>query len=318
MTCGSAPRLWNSFVVLASGLALQHKLFFAVLLCLISACQNAATSDKAAPVRAAVSSAYTQGEIFRDALQDGGQGPQMVVLPSGRFRMGSPPGEAGRASDEGPLRTVTISKRIAMGRYEVTFAEYDRFADATGRTRPGDFRWGRGTRPVIFVNRSEAQAYAAWLSAQTGKDYRLPTEAEWEYAARAGTSTRYAWGDKITCDQARYGRRRAVGDIRRGECSDRLDGTAPVGRFAANAFGLHDMHGNVWEWVEDCWHDNYEGAPADGRAWTTDCVGRRRAVLRGGSLIDKPRALRCAVRDWVKPDTRDYDFGFRVVQDLSP
>ena len=163
-----------------------------------------------------------------------------------------------------------------MGRYEVTFAEYDRFVSATGRESPDDRGWGRGRRPVINVNQADAKAYATWLSAQTGKTYRLPSEAEWEYAARARTRTRYSWGDSIGCDQARYGRREG------GECSDSWDGTVPVGSFEPNAFGLYDMHGNVWEWVADCWHDNYEDAPTDGSAWTTGCDSAR-AVLRGGS-----------------------------------
>ena len=264
------------------------------------------------------------GTVFRDPLKDGGQGPQMVVLPTGSFRMGSPAGEEGRWDDEGPVRTVTIGKRIAMGRYEVTFADYDRFVSAADyaefvarfvaesrRTRPAsdDAGWGRGGRPVINVNWNEARAYASWLSAQTGKVYRLPSEAEWEYAARVGTSTRYSWGDEI-------GVNRANGHDSGSKWSGKR--TSPVGSFEPNAFGLYDMHGNVWEWVEDCWHDNYEGAPTDGSAWTTGCDGSVRAVVRGGSWFNFPRALRSAVRDRGAPSARDINVGFRLVQDLNP
>ena len=202
-------------------------------------------------------------EVFQDDLKSGGKGPEMVVLPPGRFRMGSP--EVGRGSSEWPVRTVNISKRIAMGRYEVTFADYDCFVAATSGRRPNDHGWGRGSRPVIDVSHEDAKAYAAWLSAQTGKRYRLPSESEWEYAARAGTRTRYSWGDGITHEDANYGKDECCGGWASGR--DRWVNTAPVGSFAANAFGLFDMHGNVWEWVEDCLHHNYEGAPTDGRAW---------------------------------------------------
>ena len=140
--------------------------------------------------------------MFRDAMKDGGEGPAMVVLPTGSFRMGSPDGEFGRYRDEGLARTVTISRRIAMGRYEVTFADYDRFVAATSGRRPIDRGWGRGRRPVIDLSREDAKAYAAWLSTQTGKTYRLSSEAEWEYVARAGTSTRYSWGDGIGVNRA--------------------------------------------------------------------------------------------------------------------
>ena len=252
------------------------------------------------------------GRVFRDALQDGGEGPEMVVLPTGSFRMGSPSGEEGRYDFEGPVRTVTIGSRIAMGRYEVTFAEYDRFADADSRrSRPDDQGWGRGSRPVMNVSQEDAKAYAAWLSEQTGKTYRLPSEAEWEYAARAGTETAYSWGDSISCIQARYGRRED------GECSNSSDGPVSVGSFEPNAFGLFDMHGNVWEWVADCWHYSYEGAPTDGSAWTTGC-DEALAVVRGGSWLYSPRNLRAAYRYSYSPSFRYYDIGFRLVQDLNP
>ena len=237
----------------------------------------------------------------------------MVVLPTGSFQMGSPDTEADRGSDEGPVRTVNISQRIAMGRYEVTFAEYDRFESATGRESPDDEGWGRGSRPVINVSQEDAKAYAVWLSAQTGKTYRLPSESEWEYAARAGSRTRYSWGDEINCGQARYGWSSV------GECSNSSDGTAPVGSFAANAFGLFDMHGNVWELVEDCHHDNYEGAPTDGSAWTSGCGSDVRAALRGGSWWDSPVNLRSADRHGHHtPLLRFFDSGFRLVQDINP
>ena len=248
------------------------------------------------------------GEVFRDALKGGGEGPEMMVLPTGSFQMGSPPGETGRYSDEGPVRTVNISRHIAMGRYEVTFAEYDRFAEATSRTKPYDWDWGRGTRPVTDVSQTDAKAYATWLSAQTGKTYRLPSESEWEYAARAGTETAYSWGNEI-------GVNRANCDGCGSEWDD--EQTAPVGSFAANGFGLFDMHGNVWEWVEDCWHDNYKGAPTDGSAWTTGC-DEEWAVARGGSWFDGPRDLRSAYRDWDAPSYLDFTYGFRLVQDLNP
>ena len=258
------------------------------------------------------------GTVFRDALKDGGQGPQMVVLPTGSFQMGSPATEIGRFRNEEPVHTVTISKRIAMGRYEVTFAEYDRFADAdSSRSRPADQGWGRGSQPVINVSQEDAQAYATWLSAQTGQRYRLPSESEWEYAARAGTRTRYSWGDGINCGQARYGRRAGGDGGDGGECSKSQDGTSPVGSFAANAFGLFDMHGNVGEWMKDCYHSNYQGAPTDGSAWTNRCVSTS-VVVRGSSWVSSPRILRAAFRNWFAPSDRSIYNGFRLVQDLNP
>ena len=251
------------------------------------------------------------GEVFRDTLKGGGEGPEMVVLPTGSFSMGSPLGEAGRYNDEGPVRTVTISKRIAMGRFEVTFSEYDRFVfTVSGVNKPDDRGWRRSRRPVINVSREDAQAYATWLSTQTGKTYRLPSEAEWEYAARAGTRTLYSWGDEI-------GRNRANCNYCRSEWDGRR--TAPVGSFAANAFDLFDMHGNVSEWVADCWHDNYQGAPTDGHAWTSDCgFFDVPAVVRGGSWRSLPQDLRAANRFRFSPSYRDFFYGFRLVQDLNP
>ena len=272
------------------------------------------------------------GTVFRDPLKDGGMGPEMVVLPSapapttarsaskpsqaGRFRMGNLSddvcGPLSACEDERPVRTVTIRRAIAMGKYEVTFADYDRFAEATGRPRPRDWGWGRGARPVIGVSRIDAQAYALWLSAQTGKRYRLPTEAEWEYAARAGTTTRYSRGNRIACSEARYGHRPG------GKCGNGLDGPTAVGSFAANRFGLYDMHGNVWEWVEDCYVNTYSGAPSDGSARTTGCSSSPRAVMRGGSWVNYPGWLRSAVRNWSTPSGRYYDLGFRLAQDIGP
>ena len=195
-----------------------------------------------------------------------------------------------------------------MGVYEVTFEEYDRFVEATRRDRPNDRGWGRGGRPVMNVSWEDATAYAAWLSEETGEAYRLPSESEWEYAVRAGSTTRYTWGDDI-------GRNRANC---RG-CRNQWDGddrTAPAGSFAANAWGLHDMHGNVREWVQDCWHDDYDGAPGDGSAWTTagEC-GRR--VLRGGSWINGPRNLRSAYRLRLDAENRRGSHGFRVAKTLD-
>ena len=245
------------------------------------------------------------GGVFRDALQDGGQGPQMVVLPSGNFRMGDLNG--GGYSDEKPVHAVTINYSIAMSRHEVTFADYDRFARATKRALPDDWGWGRGTRPVILVSWKDAKAYAAWLSKQTGKRYRLPTEAEWEYAARAGTGTKYSWGNSAGKNQANCK-----------DCGSRWDNkkTAPVGSFAGNAFGLYDMHGNVWEWVEDCHITGYASAPANGSARTTKCDKGTYRVCRGGSLLDSHARIRSSSRDDALHTYASRGGGFRLVQDF--
>ena len=269
---------------------------------------------------AASAQAFANPQLpFDDTLQNSTQsGPEMVALPTGSFSMGSPPGEANRDNDEGPVRTVTITRRIAMSRHEVTFADYDRFVAAqSGTRRPGDEGWGRRTRPVIDVSQVEAKAYAAWLSEQTGKTYRLPSEAEWEYAARAGTTTAYAFGASITCSQARYAR------FSGGSCDTNVAAnrrTVAVGGFAANAFGLYDMHGNVSEWVEDCYVNTYNGAPTDGSARSTDCGTRTRVITRGGDWSDPSQFLRSADRiAWSSPSSsRSNTHGFRLVQDLSP
>jgi formylglycine-generating enzyme required for sulfatase activity len=250
---------------------------------------------------------------FRDRLSSGGEGPGMVHIPAGSFTMGSPSHEEGRTNDEGPQRTVNVPA-FAMGKYAVTFAEYDRFAEATGRGKPADEGWGRGRRPVINVSWEDARAYAAWLSEQTGQRYRLPSEAEWEYAARAGTTGPFSFSGVISpqkanchCNQT-YGGSNADSEGYRRRPVD-------VGSLPANPWGLHEVHGNVWEWVEDVWHDNYSGAPTDGSAWTAGGYSHLRA-LRGGSWYSIPDWVRSAMRLTIELSDPRKDVGFRLARTL--
>jgi len=251
---------------------------------------------------------HTAGERFRDCPDC----PELVVVPAGSFMMGSPSGEQGRGNDEGPRHRVTIAEPIAVGVYEVTFAEWDACVAAGGcRYRPVDQGWGRGNRPVINVSWEDAQEYVQWLSRETGQDYRLLSEAAWEYAARAGTATPFHFGSTISTDQANYDGNYTYGSGRKGVYREQ---TTPVGSFPANKFGLHDVHGNVWEWVEDRWHDSYSGAPSDGSVWNAGNNSRR--VFRGGSWDYVPDSLRAAFRYGNEPDLRYYGLGFRVARTL--
>jgi formylglycine-generating enzyme required for sulfatase activity len=246
--------------------------------------------------------ALQRGEKFRDCDRC----PEMVVISAGEFTMGSPESEEGRSADEGPQHKVRIARPLAAGKYEVTFDEWDACVAAGGCAhKPEDQGWGRGRRPVINVSWDDAQAYVAWLAKKTGKSYRLLSEAEWEYAARAGTTTRYPWGDAPGTNRANF-------DGSGSQWSGKQ--TAPVGSFEANAFGLHDVIGNVWEWVQDCWNGSYNGAPADGRAWESGDCGQR--VLRGGSWNDQPEDARAANRSRDRPGSRGNDLGFRVARTL--
>ena len=240
------------------------------------------------------------GSVIRDC-----EGcPELVVVPSGSFLMGSPSGESGRYDNEGPVHRVTISRAFAVGVYEVTFGEWDACVSGggCGGYRPDDEGWGRGHRPVINVSWVDAKAYVRWLSRETGEEYRLLSESEWEYVARGGATGPYHYGSSLTSSRANYGRNNG--------------GTVRVGRYVPNGFGLHDVHGNVWEWVEDCWHGDYVGAPRDGSAWTVggDC---ERRVLRGGSWLNSPRGLRSAIRNWYTTGLRLSDDGFRVARTLD-
>ncbi len=206
------------------------------------------------------------------------------------------------------MHSVTI-KPFKLSKYEITFDQYDAYANSVGGgDLPDDRGWGRGNRPVIDVSWDDIQAYISWLNQQTGKQYRLPSEAEWEYAARAGSQTEYSWGKHIGDNQANCDGCGSGWDKRQ---------TAPVGAFQSNAFGLYDMHGNVWEWVQDCYHDSYRGAPTDGSVWLGDDCGDRR-VLRGGSWGGKPENLRSAERLRFTPADRDGNIGFRLAHDRCP
>ena len=243
------------------------------------------------------------GESFADPLSSGGQGPEMVVVPAGSFSMGCVSG-LDCYDDEKPVREVTISQPFAVSKYEITFEDYDRFSAPDAVDDEG---WGRGRLPVMKVSWNDASDYVAWLSVQTGESYRLLSEAEWEYVARAGSATKYSWGNSIGSNRANcYG------------CGSQWDyeQTAPAGSFQPNAFGLYDVHGNVYEWVEDCWNGSYEGAPADGSAWTSgDC---ERRVVRGGAWDDFPDDLRIALRVGTPADRSDGYYGFRVARTLGP
>lgn len=230
--------------------------------------------------------------------------PEMVQVPAGKFEMGSAENEPDRNPNEGPQHMVTIAHPFAVSKYEITFDEWD--ACVAGGSCPNvkDEGWGRGKRPVINISWAEARAYAKWLAGKTGQPYRLLTEAEWEYAARAGTVGRYYWGNEV-----------GNGNANCNECGSQWDGkqTAPAGSFAPNAFGLYDMLGNVWEWMEDCVHDNYNDAPADGSAWGGSCKWR---TLRGGSWSGTPKAMRVANRGGLNADGRHNFIGFRLARTL--
>ena len=230
--------------------------------------------------------------------------------------MGSPSTEPERNTDEGPTREVSIGT-FAMSRYEITFDDYDKFAIANKRPLPNDQGWGRGDRPVINVSWQDARDYAIWLSDQTGKRYRLPTEAEWEYAARAGTETPFWTGNCIHTDQANYDGEKDYADCGANTGIDRSQTVATGSLNAPNPWGLHDVHGNVWEWVGDCWHGSYSGAPTDGSAWLETEDGACVSLLRGGSFGHGPGVVRSAIRFRDTAGYIPFDIGFRLAQDLT-
>ena len=267
----------------------------------------------------AFADSYRVGDTFRDCPTC----PEMVVVPSGSFMMGSPRSDRNKFDGERPQHLVTISKPFAVGKYEVTRGQFAAFVDATGYDAGSclyweDNNWREGnnwrnpdftqsdTHPVVCVSWNDAKAYINWLSRETGQNYRLLSEAEWEYVARAGTTTVYHFGTRISPRQANYG----------------SDGTVVVGSYPANAFGLHDVHGNVREWVEDCYTEDYNGAPSDGSARTSDCYyddGEDVRVLRSSAWYDGPRYRRSANRFSIFYARYRYDGnGFRIARTLSP
>ncbi len=226
---------------------------------------------------------------------------------TGSFTMGSPENEPDRLEREGPQHQVTFAKPFAVGRFAVTFAEWDACADdgGCGGYKPSDGGWGRADRPVINVSWNYAQSYVKWLSEKTGRHYRLLSEAEREYATRADKKSPFWWGASITTEQANYDGNSTYNGGGNGEYRAR---TVPVKSFQPNPWGLYQVHGNVHDRVEDCWHDSYNGAPSDGSAWTTgECKYR---VYRGGSWADIPKSLRAAYRNGAS--AASFDVGFRV------
>jgi formylglycine-generating enzyme required for sulfatase activity len=232
--------------------------------------------------------------------------PEMIVMPAGDFMMGSPTTEKGRFPNEGPQQHVTIARSFAVSRFDVTFADWDACVSVGACPVAGDGGYGRGTKPVINVSWDDAQQYVAWFSRMTNRPYRLPTEAEWEYAARAGGMTAYPWGGDIGSGNA---------DCK--GCGSKWDNreTSAVGSFKPNDFGLYDTNGDVWQWVQDCYHGDYNGMPTDGSAWSVgDCKFRD---LRGSSWRSDPQYLRTANRLWLAPDSRHDDIGFRIARTLA-
>jgi formylglycine-generating enzyme required for sulfatase activity len=246
-------------------------------------------------------------DSFRECARDC---PEMIVVPAGEFIMGSPVNEKDRSPNEGPQHLVTIASPFAVSKFDVTFDDWSACISVGVCPREGganDNGWGKRNRPVINVNWDDAQAYVAWLREMTGKQYRLLSEAEWEYAARASTKTAFYWGDELDIKNANCHR-----------CENEWSGrkTSPVGLFDPNPFGLYDMAGNVWQWVQDCWNADYSGAPTDGTAWKTGECAKR--VVRGGSWYYYPADPRSAYRYGDNKDDRNYNTGVRVGRTLIP
>ena len=269
---------------------------------LLVGCASDLDQDKElAPQKASLKPGTTTVPTLQpgDTFSDCENCPIMVLIPSGTLQMGTPPGRIVGHEDESPQHLVRIAKPFAVSIYEVTFAEWDNCVADGGCNlyRPNDRRWGRGTRPLMNVSWDDASSFVSWLRRRAGFPYRLLSEAEWEYVARAGSQTKYHWGD-------RYNRYLVV----RGYT------TQPVGSYPPNDFGLYDVHGNVWEWTMDCWNSSYYGAPADGSAWLTGDCGRR--VIRGGSWYMEAWYVRSAFRSSNLTGVRDSSIGFRIARDL--
>ena len=287
-----------------------------------------------------LSEAQERGLKPKDIFKECDSCPEMVVIPAGEFTMGSSEIETARKDDEGPQRQVRLARPIAVSKLEITVDQFAAFVDAAGyqvgstcwtfEDGKGEERHSRsfrlpgfpqtGAHPAACINWDDAKAYVAWLARATGRPYRLLTEAEWEYAARAGSVTPFFFGENEK-DLCRYANsadltaKKSIPDWTVVSCTDGYAFTAPGGSFAPNNFGLYDMLGNVWEWVEDCYHSSYQGAPADGSTWTSgDCTHR---VLRGGSWwLVHPGMLRTALRSRDLPVDRGINYGFRVARSL--
>lgn len=310
--------------------------FFIAAFCLMWTPAQTHAAEQGKATRAPKSQrAPKAGTIFRDCPDC----PEMMAIPAGSFDMGSPDSEDERDDDEGPVRRVRVAV-FALGKTEITRGQFAAFVKKTGydsgdkcwtfadgkfREHEGDWRnpgyLQDDNHPVTCISWNDAQAYAKWMSRRTGRQYRLPTEAEWEYAARGKTRSSRYWGDgpDNACKYANVTDKTAKAQIPGAlswlahDCTDGFAYTAPAGRFKANAFGLKDMLGNVWEWTEDSYHDSYDGAPADGRAWQGE--GARHA-LRGGSWNSDPQNVRAAIRNSNKSALRFSIFGFRLARKL--
>jgi formylglycine-generating enzyme required for sulfatase activity len=258
--------------------------------------------------------ALRPGDQFKECAQC----PEMVVIPAGEFIMGAPVDEQGSTPDERPQHKVTISKPFAVSRFPVTFTEWDACVAARGcQYLPSDHGWGRAEQPVLDLAWQDAREYAYWLSRATGKSYRLMSEAEREYVTRAGSKTAYWWGDSFIPDRANSQRRPTGPSIADGSDTHipRVPTRPlPVDRLEPNPWGLYQVHGNVYDWVEDCWHETYDGAPTDGSAWTAGNCSRH--VLRGGAFSRNPRTLRSAARLWFGDGNRMTYMSVRIARTL--
>ncbi|MEM7027657.1 MAG: SUMF1/EgtB/PvdO family nonheme iron enzyme [Pseudomonadota bacterium] len=255
-----------------------------------------------APASEATANVTKDGGIFTDKLENGGDGPTMIILPAGTFKMGT---NSSRHAEENPRHDVTVEK-FAVSQYEITFEQYELFAESTGRKVPDNLYMDKATHPVIYVSWDDAFYYAKWLSDQTGEDYRLLSEAEWEYMASSGKKTPFWWGFDEEPNRAHcFG------------CGTGLDPRKPtkIGNFGPNPFKVFDTSGNVAEWVKDCWHENYKGAPSKAEVWEGgDCAYR---VVRGGAYSTPVQSIRSAKRDKFKSDDRYDHVGIRVARDID-
>jgi formylglycine-generating enzyme required for sulfatase activity len=303
-------RAWMTRIETAPFFVLSGLLWLGAHTCVEAAATAAETVMQQLPAAPAVltmeqekGAAETAGSEFRECAV---ACPSMVVIPAGKFSMGSSEEEVGRTEGEGPQHEVAIARPFAVSKQEVAFDQWDACVAAAACPRARD-AWGRGNMPVINVSWDDAKLYVAWLSRLTGKDYRLLTEAEWEYVARAGSNTRYSWGDEP-----------GIGNANCNGCGGAWTlQAAPVGSFRPNAFGIYDMEGNVWEWVEDIWHDSYEGAPADGSAWLEGSDATYR-VIRGGSWHNETELLRAAIRLERHRKVQFDTLGLRVARTMRP